>query len=65
MRRQSSGDAKAQNTAATLPNCGLERAPELHLPTAANHGYSGSGYDAGFESETRYGHKTRPNHTTH
>ncbi len=62
--RQSAGDAKTQNALATLPNRCLKRAPELYLPTAANHGYPGSGHDASFKSETRYGHKTRPDRTT-
>ena len=63
MRREPSGDAKAQNTVATLPDRGLKRSPELYLAAAADHGYAGTGHYAGFESEACYRHKTRPIHT--
>jgi hypothetical protein len=53
VRRQSSSDAKTQDTMTAFANRGLERAPELYLPTAANDGNAGTGHDAGFKCETR------------
>jgi len=64
MRRQTSRDAKTQNTMAAIPNCGLKGTPEVYLPTATNHGYPGTGNDAGLKGETRHSHKMRPVHST-
>jgi len=64
VRRQSPRDAKAQDTVAAIPNCGLKGTPELYLSTATNHGDPRTGHDAGLKSEARYSHKTRPVHTT-
>jgi hypothetical protein len=64
VRRQASCDAEAQDTVAALPNCGFKGTPELYPSTATDNGYPRTGHDASLESKARYGHETRPVHTT-